>query len=163
MKFSPLILMGSFAFVGCQGPSLEGTKSGFQMLTMGGSLDEEAMVDPQGQEPGAPADLAGEPDAVPAPAKPLYINMPPELRDVSSASAYVFESKWHSIPVWLYPDGVYATKNPQRISGAWKEVHRVLTLEPEHGGRMIFGPDAKGNYVPQDSGVIRMRKVQHNP
>jgi|SaaInlStandDraft_1057018.scaffolds.fasta_scaffold26581_3 hypothetical protein len=160
MKSTPLFLIGALAFVGCEGPRLEDAKNEFHLLTMKGSLAEEALVDPQGDAPSAPTHISGEIKSVPAPAKLAYLEEKPVKRDVSLARAYVFESKWHTTSVWLYSDGSYATQNPQRIRGNWKEVHRVLTLDPFHGGRMIFGPDGNGNYLPEDAGVMRMRKVQ---
>jgi len=160
MKISPLLLLGTVALVGCDAPTLEDARTNLRLMVMGGNLEKAPLVNPQGGEPTAPEALTGEPSPVPAPAAPAFVEKTPMKRDVATARAFVFESKWHSIPIWLYPDGVYATGEPQRLRGSWKESHRVLTLDPDHGGRLIFGPDASGNYLPEDAGTMRMRKVQ---
>lgn len=161
MKSLSILLLGTIGLVGCSSANIEEAKTSFRFITMGGSLDEEVLVDPEGNEPSAPKEYSGELEAVPAPARLVYVEKTVVLKDVTTAKAYVLESKWHSVSLWLYPDGSYSTKDPQRTRGSWEEVHRVLTLNPEHGGRMVFSPDENGNYVPEDAGAMRLRKVLH--
>ena len=78
-------------------------------------------------------------------------------RNTRDAQVYVMENRWFSEKIWLYNDGVYAQRNPQKICGHWKKNEALLVLEPTQGGRQIYSPKANGAWQSEAGGLSTLR------
>ena len=82
-------------------------------------------------------------------------------RNANDAQIYVMENRWFSEKIWLYNDGSYAQRNPQKICGRWKKNEALLILEPSQGGRQIYSPKPNGAWQSEAGGLSTLRPEKY--
>jgi hypothetical protein len=97
---------------------------------------------------------------IPGPSTQKITRLQEPARQVSDAQIYIMENKWFNEKLWLYNDGAYAQRDPQRICGQWKKQDALLILMPKQGGRQLYSPRGRGGWQAEAGGLSVLRPEQ---
>lgn len=139
-----LLALALLATTGCSVSILQPQTS--ELLTPTGEHPQLGPIDAEAAE-------------VPAPAETIYARPTPDLRDPSTARLMAMESSYLSQRLWLYKDGNYAQGQAQKITGVWKDEFNVMTLSPDHGGRVLFSKGEDGVYRSAQGSATILREA----
>ena len=73
---------------------------------------------------------------------------------------YLFEIGPLKSKIWIYADGRYAMRRPDKLMGTWKVSENIMTIQSHRGETWVFKPLPSGTYEAKNQKDIHLIPIQ---